>query len=82
MIHVDEDVVNIPMQKILRVQKISSQSPNKVESSAIPRARPPADNVPSALLNPLLRVAPITTNNSHHNVKLLYIITTLAMLSV
>lgn len=29
-----------------------------VNSSAIPRASPPADNVPKARLNPLLRVAP------------------------
>lgn len=36
----------------------SSHSPANSDNSAIPRASPPADSVPSPRLNPLLRVAP------------------------
>ena len=36
----------------------SSQSPANWHMSPIPNASPPADNVPSARLNPLLKVAP------------------------
>lgn len=48
----------IPMIKILMIITSSSQSPAKVDNIAIPKASPPADNVPNPRLNPLLRVAP------------------------
>lgn len=37
----------------------SSHCPANCDNSAIPRASPPADNVPSPRFNPLLRVAPV-----------------------
>lgn len=44
--------------KILITIITSSKSPALVEISAMPRASPPAENVPKARLNPLLSVAP------------------------
>lgn len=47
-----------PMMKILATITASSHSPANPDNSAIPNARPPADNVPNPRLNPLLKVAP------------------------
>lgn len=38
--------------------KTSRRSPAKLDNSAIPSASAPADRVPKARFNPLLRVAP------------------------
>lgn len=43
---------------MLTTIRTSSNLPANVDSSASPKASPPADNVPKARLNPLLRVAP------------------------
>ena len=51
------------MMKILIIITSSSQSPARVDSIAMPRARPPADNVPNPRLNPLLSVAPRNATN-------------------
>lgn len=48
--------------------KISRNPPAIRDSSAMPKANPPAENVPKALLNPLLSVAP--THLSYNNLKL------------
>lgn len=44
--------------KILKIITASSYFPANVDNSAMHRASPPAENVPSPRLNPLLRVAP------------------------
>lgn len=44
--------------KILIMIMSSSNSPAETESLAMPRASPPAESVPTALLNPLTNVAP------------------------
>lgn len=49
----------IPMIKMLMIITSSSQSPANVDNIAMPKASPPADNVPNPRLNPLLRVAPV-----------------------
>lgn len=56
------------MTNILRTTNTSSHSPTKTDSSAIPNARPPADNVPNPRLNPLLRVAPASKDK--HKVRI------------
>lgn len=47
-----------PAMKILIMIMSSSNSPAETESLAMPRASPPAESVPTALLNPLTNVAP------------------------
>lgn len=47
-----------PAMKILIMIMCSSNSPAETESLAMPRASPPAESVPIALLNPLTNVAP------------------------
>jgi hypothetical protein len=59
------DYKTIPTLKILKTITISSHSPANCDNSAIPKASPPADNVPNPRLNPLLRVAP-AEEHSHH----------------
>lgn len=49
-----------PAMKILTMIISSSNSPAETESLAMPRASPPAESVPMALLNPLTNVAPAT----------------------
>ena len=44
--------------KILTTRRTSPKAPTCKESSAMPIARAPAENVPKARLNPLLSVAP------------------------
>lgn len=44
--------------KMLATTKSSSYSPASVDNSAMPRASPPANNVPNPRLNPLLSAAP------------------------
>lgn len=44
--------------KMLIIITVSSHSPANFDNSPIPKASPPADKVPNALLSPLLRVAP------------------------
>lgn len=51
-----------PAMKILTMIISSSNSPAETESLAMPRASPPAESVPMALLNPLTNVAPATEN--------------------
>lgn len=47
-----------PARKMQIMMMACSKSPDKTESLAMPRASPPADTVPIALLNPLTKVAP------------------------
>lgn len=47
-----------PARKILIMIMSSSYSPANTESLAMPRANPPAESVPIALLNPFTNVAP------------------------
>lgn len=51
-----------PARKMQIMMMAFSNSPDKTESLAMPRASPPADNVPIALLNPLTKVAPSKLN--------------------
>lgn len=51
-----------PARKMQIMMMAFSNSPDKTESLAMPRASPPADNVPIALLNPLTKVAPLKIN--------------------
>lgn len=59
------DIDRGPAMKILTIINTSSYSPAKIESSAMPRASPPAENVPRARLNPLLSVAPTSKHQKH-----------------
>jgi len=47
-----------PARKMQVMMMVCSKSLDKTESLAMPRASPPADTVPIALLNPLTKVAP------------------------
>ena len=47
-----------PARNMQITMMTSSNSPAKTESCATPRASPPANIVPNALLNPLTKVAP------------------------
>lgn len=58
-----------PARKILMIMTSSSKSPAKTESLAIPRASPPAENVPIALLNPFTNVAPSRKQSISHKTR-------------
>lgn len=52
---------------MLTALKTSAQSPVISDNSAMPSANPPADNVPSPRLHPLLKVAPTQRREDHRS---------------